>query len=82
LNENGTFFYENLDGRDIYGRQVLNKMDTLTAESSAWNKYDFFDSDDKEQKSILGSTMKNLALVGSMFIPYVGPYITGLSIAA
>jgi hypothetical protein len=56
-------------------------MDTLTAESSAWNKYDFFDSDDKEQKSILGSTMKNLALVGSMFIPYVGPYITGLSIA-
>ena len=81
LNENGTFFYENLDGRDIYGRQVLNKMDTLTAESSAWNKYDFFDSDDKEQKSILGTTMKNLALVGSMFIPYVGPYITGLSIA-
>nr|DAG87789.1 MAG TPA: spike glycoprotein [Crassvirales sp.]DAM10089.1 MAG TPA: spike glycoprotein [Caudoviricetes sp.] len=27
------------------------------------------------------SLLKNAALVGSMFIPYVGPVITGLSVA-
>ncbi len=82
LNENGTYYYENLDGRDIYGRTVLNKMNTLTRDGSTWNKYDFFDSDDLTQKSIGGSIMKNLALVGSMFIPYVGPWIAGVSVAS
>lgn len=81
LNENGTYFYENLDGRDVYGKQVLNKMNTLTTDGSVWNKYDFFDSDDLDQKSIGGSIMKNLALVGTMFIPYVGPWVAGVSIA-
>jgi hypothetical protein len=82
LNEEGTYFYENLDGRDIYGKQVLNKMNTLTTDGSFWNKYDFFDSDDLKQKSIEGSIMKNAVLVGSMFIPYVGPWIAGLSVAS
>lgn len=82
LNEEGTYFYENLDGRDIYGKQVLNKMNTLTTDGSFWNKYDFFDSDDLEQKSIEGSLMKNAVLVGSMFIPYIGPWIAGLSVAS
>ena len=82
LNEEGTYFYENLDGRDIYGKQVLNKMNTLTTDGSFWNEYDFFDSDDLKQKSIGGSLMKNAALVGSMFIPYVGPWIAGLSVAS
>lgn len=81
INENGTYYYENLDGRDVYGRRVLNKMNTLTRDGSVWNKYDFFDSDDLSQKSIGGSIMKNLALVGSMFIPYVGPWIAGVSVA-
>jgi hypothetical protein len=57
-------------------------MNTLTVDGSAWNKYDFFDSDDLEQKSITGSILKNAALVGSMFIPYVGPWIAGLSVAS
>ena len=81
LNEEGTYYYENLDGRDIYGKQVLNKMNTLTTDGSFWNKYDFFDSDGLEQKSAIGSIMKNAALVGTMFIPYVGPWIAGLSVA-
>ena len=82
LNDNGTYYYENLDGRSVYGRQVLNKMDTLTTDGSFWNKYDFFDSDDADQKSIGGSLLKNLALVGSMFIGGgVGTFITGLSVA-
>ena len=81
LNENGTYYYENLGNRDVYGKIVLNKMNTLTVDGSALNDYDFFDSDDIQQKSIGGSIMKNLALVGSMFIPGVGPWITGISIA-
>lgn len=81
LNEEGTYYYENLDGRDVYGKQVLNKMNTLTTDGSKWNKYDFFDSDGLEQKTIAGSIMKNAALVGTMFIPYVGPWIAGLSVA-
>ena len=81
LNENGTYYYENLDGRDIYGKQVLNKMNTLTTDGSFWNQYDFFDSDDIKQKSIGGSVMKNAVLVGSMFIPYIGPYIAAASVA-
>ena len=45
------------------------------------NQFDFFDSDDLNQKSAMGSIMKNLALVGTMFIHYVGPWIAGISIA-
>lgn len=82
LNENGTYFYENLDGRDVYGRQVLNKMNTLTTDGSKWNKYDFFDSDGLEEKSVGASILKNAALVGTMFIPYVGPWVAGLSVAS
>lgn len=81
INDEGTYYYEKLDGRDIYGRRVLNKMNILTTDGSWINQYDFFDSDDINQKSIGGSVLKNLALVGTMFIPYVGPWITGLSLA-
>ena len=81
LNENGTYYYENLDGRSVYGKRVLNKFNTLTTDGSAWNKYDFFDSDSIEQKSIGGSIAKNLALVGSMFIPYVGWGVAAASVA-
>lgn len=80
LNENGTYYYESLDGRSVYGKRILNKFNTLTTDGSSWNKYDFFDSDDIEQKSVGGSIMKNLALVGSMFIPYVGWGIAAASV--
>lgn len=80
LNDDGTYYYEALDGRDVYGRRVLNKANILTSEDSWINKYDFFDSDDIAQKSGVGNIMKQLALVGSMFIPYVGNVVTGLSI--
>lgn len=80
LNDEGLPYYETLGGRDVYGKQVLNKMNILTTDGSFANKFDFFDSDDIEQKSWAGSILKNAALVGSMFIPYVGPVITGLSV--
>lgn len=81
-NSDGTFYYETLNGRDIYGRQVLNRMNTLTVDGSKANKYDFFDSDDLEQKSFIGTTLKNLALVGSMFLPVVGKPIIAANVAA
>jgi hypothetical protein len=81
LNSEGLPYYETLGGRDIYGKQVLNKFNMLTTDGSVINQFDFFDTDDLEQKSIGGTLMRNAALVGSMFIPYVGPWITGLSIA-
>ncbi len=81
LDEDGNYFYEKLDGRDIYGKRVLNKMNTLTTDGSWLNQFDFFDSDDLQQKSIGGTVLKNLALVGSMFIPgNVGLVITGLNV--
>ena len=80
LNDAGTYYYETLGGRDVYGKQVLNKMNMLTTDGSAANKFDFFDSDDIEQKSIGGSILKNAALVGTMFIPGIGPVIRGLSV--
>lgn len=78
-NQDGEFYYETLDGRDTYGKKVLNKMNVLTEDGSFWNKVDFLDSDDIN-KSAGGTIMKNLALVGSMFIPYVGPAVTALSL--
>lgn len=80
-NGDGLPYYETLSGRDVHDKQVLNKMNTLTTDGSVWNKFDFFDSDDLDQKGIGSSLLKNAALVGSMFIPYVGPVITGLSVA-
>ena len=77
-NREGYPYYENLDGRDVYGRRVLNKLNTLTKEDSALNDYDFFDADDLEQKSVAGVIARNMALVGSMFLPYG----IGLGIAA
>lgn len=80
LNEAGTYYYETLGGRDVYGKQVLNKMNILTTDGSAANRFDFFDSDDIDQKSVGGTVLKNAALVGSMFLPYVGPAVRGLSV--
>jgi hypothetical protein len=54
-------------------------MNVLTKEGTFANKLDFLDSDDVN-KSLGGTIMKNLALVGSMFIPYVGPVVTGISL--
>lgn len=72
-NHNGTFYYEDLGDRDIYGKQVLSKFDVITTDGSALNKYDFFDSDDKE-KSITGTLVKSVVKVAPAFIPYIGPW--------
>lgn len=80
LNENGTYYYENLDGRDVYGRRVLSKLNTLTTDGSAINKYDFFDSDGLD-KSVVGSLARNAVSILPMFIPGISPWYIGAGIA-
>lgn len=79
FNANGKPYYETLNGRDVYGRQVLSNFDVLTKEDSDWNRYDFFDNDGYD-KSVVGSLAKTVAVVAPMFIPYVGPVYTGASV--
>lgn len=80
LNEDGLPYYETLGGRNPSKKRVLNKLNVLTTDGSFANRFDFFDEDDIKQKSIGGSILRNAALVGSMFIPYVGQYITAASV--
>lgn len=61
IGPNGTYYTERLNGRPTYDKQVVSLFDTLTKEDSWINRYDFFDSDDKE-KSVAGSIFKNLAI--------------------
>ena len=79
LNEQGTIFYENLQGRDIYDKQVLSKLDIITKDGSPINKYDFFDSDGKE-KSYIGSMFKVAASLAPLFTP-IAPYYVGVGLA-
>lgn len=62
IGPNGTYYTERLNGNPVYDKQVVSFFDTLTKEDSWLNRYDFFDSDDKE-KSVAGSLFKNLAMV-------------------
>ena len=76
----GTYYYEDLNGRNIHGRQILHLSDVITNEDSPINAIDFLDSDDI-QKSAVGSFVKNAALVGAMFIPGgVGAAVTAATI--
>jgi len=54
----------------------LSGFDTLTEDGSRWNKYDFFDSDDRE-KSTFGSLSRAVAQIAPAFIPYVAPIYIG-----
>ena len=79
-NDNGTFYYEELNGRSVDGKVVLNKFNTITTDGSWINQFDPLDSDDINQKSMIGTVAKNAVLIGTMFIPYIGPVIAGASL--
>ena len=66
--DNGKFFTETLNGREIYGKQIVAASDTLTKEGTWLNSIDFFDSDGLE-KSTWGTTFK----IGSQIAPYLIP---------
>lgn len=72
----GTYYYETLGGRDIYGKEVLSGFDTLTVDGSNWNTYDFFDSDDQE-KSTWGSLARAVAQIAPAFVPGMGEIYIG-----
>lgn len=76
LNNNGTYYYETLNGRSPIGKEVLSSLDNLTREGTKLNKYDFFDSDDIE-KSVTGTVAKNVAQLLPIFIG--GPIATAYS---
>ena len=73
--DTGTYYYEKLNGRSPYGKQVLSPFDIITKDGSVANQFDFFDSDGLT-KSFTGSVMKTAARIAPMFLPVVGtPYI-------
>ena len=79
LNANGTYYYESLNGRSPYGKEVLSGFDTLTADGSTLNSLDFFDSDDLD-KSVPGSIARAVAQIAPAFIPGIGEIYIGLRV--
>ena len=67
LNAHGTYYTETLDGRNIYGQEVMGMFDQLTVDGSGINKIDFFDSDDLK-KSIPATIFHLAAKVAPLFI--------------
>ena len=67
LNDEGTYYYETLNGRSPIGKEVLSTLDTITVDGKGINKYDFFDSDDIE-KSVTGVIAKNAVALLPMFL--------------
>lgn len=74
--EDGNPYYERLGGRSIYGKQVLSSWDTLTVDGSAWNKFDFFDADDKDS-SFTKTLVRDAIKVIPAFIPGVNTWYIG-----
>ena len=73
LNDQGTYYYEKLNGRSPMNREILSLGDILTKEDSYLNKIDFMDSDDLD-KSVAGVVAKNVATIAPIFIPGFGSY--------
>lgn len=70
INGAGEYYLETLGGRSVIGKQFLSMGDIITSDTSAINKYDFFDSDGLE-KNTSGVIAKNLAAVAPM--AFLGP---------
>ena len=64
----GKYYTETLNGREVYGKQVVAATDTLTKEGTWLNKIDYFDSDGLE-KSAWGTTFK----IATQVVPYLIP---------
>lgn len=77
INGAGEYYLETLGGRSVIGKQFLSMGDIITSDTSAINKYDFFDSDGLE-KSTSGVIAKNLAAVAPMaFLGPIGASVYG-----
>lgn len=80
LNEDGEYYTEKANGRNLRGKTVVSATDYLTDDNSILHKADFMASDDLD-KSVAGSVAKNLVSVLPLFIPYVNTYYSGLLVA-
>lgn len=78
LDDNGRFYYETLNGREYYGKQVLGVLDVLTTDGSAWNKLDIFDTDDIEVNPVK-SVARTIAVIAPYLIPGIGQYWAGIT---
>lgn len=81
LNDAGKPFYETLNGREVYGKQVLSPWDVLTVDGSMADKWNFMSGDDRK-KTITGNVMRAAAFAAPYFIPGVGQYYTAATIGA
>lgn len=77
VNEDGEYYTEKANGRNLRGKTVVSTADYITDENSKLNSVDFMDSDDL-QKSVAGTVAKNVAAIVPMFIPYVNTAYSGL----
>jgi len=68
FDKDGNLFIEKLGSREIGSKQIVNPMDVITTDGSAFNKVDFFDSDGKE-KSIGGTAAKLVVEIAPFLIP-------------
>ena len=77
VNEDGEYYTEKANGRNLRGKTVVSASDYITDENSKLNSIDFMDSDDLK-KSVAGTVAKNVAAIIPMFIPYVNTAYSGL----
>lgn len=84
FDDDGNLFIEKLAGREMYNKQIVNPMDMLTVDGSAFNNIDFFDSDGKT-KSITGTSAKLLVEIAPFLIPgvqtFYGAYKMSMGLA-
>lgn len=66
--EDGATYYEELGDRTVGDRIVLRPLDVLTEDTSAVNKYDFFDQDSLETEG-WKAVAHNAAKIAPMLIP-------------
>lgn len=78
--EDGNLYIETLGKRELHGKQVVNPLDLLTVDGSAFNKLDFFDSDGRE-KSLIGTTAKLAVEIAPLLIPGVNTFYGGYKMA-
>lgn len=72
--EFGNYYAETVDNEEILDKQFVTLSEVLTDDNSAWNSVDIFDSDDLESNA-WKTGLRTAAVIGSTFIPYVGPFI-------
>jgi hypothetical protein len=80
IDDNGNYFVEKLGDNEIYGKLVVNPNDILTTDGTLADKYNVFDSDERE-KSLAGIGVKLAAQIAPFLIPGVGTVYGGVRAA-